>query len=251
MKLRIPNELLNMQLKPNELKVFVCLMRCQSEKGVAIIRAKRIAEICHISTATVYTAIDGLCNIGLIRRAHRYNYDGQYIANRYELVQLSGGWFELGMQHEPLAMSATTFMVYLYLLRCKGKSGKAFPSLRKMQAALGICRNVVIRAIKKLIGMKLLVKAAIRAGKHNLYLLAFRIIEKKRSTAGRLCFNTKNNKAGCERLLCGSILSRSYTFVNKTREQIVSFLQRVVHFLYNSSLTHPVYSKEKNLKLRI
>lgn len=48
-----------------------------------------------------------------------------------------------------------------------------------------------------------------------------------------------------------SILSRSYAFVNKTREQIVSFLQRVVHFLYNSSLTHPVYSKEKNLKLRI
>ena len=35
MKLRIPNELMNMKLKPNELKVFVCLMRCQSEKRVA------------------------------------------------------------------------------------------------------------------------------------------------------------------------------------------------------------------------
>ena len=77
MKLRIPNELLNMKLKPNELKVFVCLMRCQSEKGVAIVRAKRIAEICHISTVTVYNAIKGLCNVGLIRLSHRYNYDGQ------------------------------------------------------------------------------------------------------------------------------------------------------------------------------
>lgn len=246
MKLRIPNELLNMKLKPNELKVFVCLMRCQSEKGVAIVRAKCIAEICHISTVTVYTAIEGLCNVGLIRRSHRYNYDGQYIANRYELVQLPGGWFELGMQQEPLAMSATTFMVYLYLLRCKGKSGKAFPTLRKMQEVLGICRNTVIQAIKNLMGLKLLVRAALRAGKHNLYLLAFRIQEKKRSTAGKLCFS-KKNKAGCERLLCNFILSRSRFVVNKTREQIVSLCQRVVHFFNNSSLTHPVYSKEKNL----
>lgn len=55
MKLRIPNELLNMKLKPNELKVFVCLMRCQSEKGVAIVRAKRIAERFAISARRPFT----------------------------------------------------------------------------------------------------------------------------------------------------------------------------------------------------
>lgn len=85
-----------------------------------------------------------------------------------------------------------------------------------------------------------------REEKHNLYLLAFRIQEKKRSTAGKLCFSNRN-KAGCERLLCNFILSRSRFVVNKTREQIVSLCQRVVHFFNNSSLTHPVYSKEKNL----
>ena len=82
---------------------------------------------------------------------------------------------------------------------------KTYALLRKMQEVLGICRNTVIQAIKNLIGLQLLVRAALRAGKHNLYLLAFRIPEKKRNAAGKLCFN-KKNKAGCERLLCDFIL---------------------------------------------
>ena len=169
MKLKVHHQLLAMGLSPNELKVYCYLMSCATD-GIAIVRAGRIAERCQISRATVQTACTSMAAKGVLSKVNRYA-DGHLVANAYHLSTFTGRFFMLDADAAVFGRSGSVFTTYLALLSHRGRNGKAFPSLRKLAVALRLCRNTIIRAIRQLVSLKLVVKAALRSGKHNLYMV--------------------------------------------------------------------------------
>lgn len=239
--LRIPNLLLDFSLSPNALKVYVYLCSCAGADSTAIVRASRIAERCHICANTVRMAVHELGALGLLEKQNRYNAEHHYIANAYHLARLVGGWFALDTTNNPFALGGSTFMVYLYLLRCRGSNGKAFPSLRRIERAIGVCRAVVVKAIKQLAALGLLVKAALRPGKHNLYTVLRTLLAKagtkKESTACTLRFPHKD-KMNSEIPICKVIIAPLHGFVKRFCVNLDKLAERVVCFLSNKALTH-------------
>lgn len=61
--------------------------------------------------------------------------------------------------------------MYTYLCRCSNGQRKAFPSFSHMATVLHMAIGTVQTAIKSLVAAGRLLKAAFRAGKHNLYIL--------------------------------------------------------------------------------
>ena len=169
--LKVPNRLLEMGLSPNALKLYVFLLSCADAEKKAIVRVCRAAERCGCSAGTVRAGIKQLEQIGLVRKQNRYNQEGQYIANLYLLTPIAGRWSALDTENDIFTLSGSTFAVYLYLVCRKNGRGRAFPSLRKMAAAWCLACNTVIKAIRQLGTLGLILKAAIRKGKHNLYLV--------------------------------------------------------------------------------
>ena len=79
-------------------------------------------------------------------------------------------------------LTRTDFAVYAYLCRCANRLRKAFPSFTHMANALRVAVTTVQTAIKNLAAAGLLLKAAFRAGKHNLYIL---VDAKKEAACGQ------------------------------------------------------------------
>lgn len=232
MNLRIPNDLLNMGLTPNELKVYCYLMACASN-GTAIVRSVRIAERCQMARGTVVSALAGLQNKGMIQTENRY-VNGHYAANLYKLANLGGRYFVLPLAQGTLALAGSTFATYLALLKHRGKNGKAFPSLSRLADLLALCRNTIIKAIKQLLTLGLVCKAPIRPGRHNLYLL-FAASPQKRKELPVAPESPKNKSASQNTFCCKLRIALSRLFV---KIQSV-FSSKVVHFLDNKTLPHP------------
>ncbi|MCO7111363.1 helix-turn-helix domain-containing protein [Gemmiger formicilis] len=181
MFIKLYNALFDFGLKPKELKVYVYLSACQNCLGTATVRSATVQERCGMSEHTVRTAIAGLAQKGLVTVCPRRDRNGQQIAHAYKLRYLSGGWCRLPL--DALSLPARDFAVYAYLCRCANRLRKAFPSFTHMANALRVAVTTVQTAIKNLAAAGLLLKAAFRAGKHNLYIL----VDAKR---GRLRANT-------------------------------------------------------------
>ena len=81
--IKFPHAILDEKLSPNALKVYCYLLSC-SRNQIAIVRSQRVADVCHISRATVFNALKELNEHMLITKAHRF-YDGHYISNEYRL----------------------------------------------------------------------------------------------------------------------------------------------------------------------
>lgn len=238
--LRIPNLLLDFPLSPNALKVYVYLLSCAGAERTAIVRVSRIAERCHICANTVRAAVGELGGLGLLEKQNRYNAQHHYIANAYKLACPGGKWFALDTNNNPFALGGSTFMVYLYLLRCRGRNGKAFPSLRHIERAIGVCRAVVVKAIKQLAALGLLIKAALRPGKHNLYTVlrtlfakAAKNSAKKESTACTLRF-PHQNKMDSRKPICKVIIAPFVTLVKRFGRTLCKARQRICGLLHKS-----------------
>lgn len=231
MFIKLYNALFDFGLKPKELKVYVYLSACQNCLGTATVRSATIQERCGMSEHTVRTAIAGLAQKGLVAVCPRHDRDGQQMAHAYKLRHLRGGWCRLPVS--ALALPMRDFAVYGYLCRCANGQRKAFPSFSHMANALRVTVTTVQMAIKSLAAAGLLLKAAFRAGKHNLYILAN---TKKEAACGQT--QTTVHKAHKNKI--------TIPFLGKFCQAVGRFFgDGVCQILRGSNKTNPTYSTER------
>lgn len=235
--MKVYNAVFNYNLSPNALKVYVYLSYCKNELGTAIVKTATIASTCAIqSLSSIHTALAELDKKGLVKKYKRRNAEGDTIANGYRVTQLHGGWFTLKLDNGQLALPKSSFMVYLYLLRCKNRAGRAWPSFSHMAAILHISRNTIIAAIKCLISCLWLRKAIQWAGKHNLYILsapAAKTAQKNSAAPTPRHSHIETNSHINDRFLTPIIATIS-GFVKSAKRQASFYFTRVVQKLYSS-----------------
>lgn len=237
--IKFPHVILDEKLSPNALKVYCYLLSC-SRKQIAVVRSQRIADICHISRATVFNALKELNEHALVKKAHRY-YDGHYISNEYHLSVSFGRWSAVHSTPTIFSLSGSAFSVYLYLCCCRNRKQRAFPSLRQIAAKVGICKATVLHAIAFLAKTGLLIKAAYRAGKHNLYVILSHIGGKKERASALPGIGSYSTKSGYHSHFCVFIIPVLSRFV----KGISVFLGKVGHFLDNSLYPPPLPERKE------
>ena len=250
MFVKIYNSLFDYGLKPKELMVFLFLSYCQNCLGTATVRNATIQQRCGLSENTIRSAVAGLEQKGLLVVSARQDRDGRRISNQYKLLQLSGAWGKLPV--EAFSLDKRDFAVYAYLCRCSNGQRKAFPSFSHMAAVLHMAIATVQTAVKSLVAAGRLLKAAFRAGKHNLYILVETVAQTlPGANPGE---QKENRRAGTRRqkieMLLASIASliSNFKILHESRacQAILKiFAKWVCQNLRNNNKTNPTYSTEE------
>lgn len=250
MFVKIYNGLFDYGLKPKELMVFLFLSYCQNCLGTATVRNATIQQRCGLSENTIRSAVAGLEQKGLLVVSARQDRDGRRISNQYKLLQLSGAWGKLPV--EAFNLDKRDFAVYTYLCRCSNGQRKAFPSFSHMATVLHMAIGTVQTAIKSLVAAGRLLKAAFRAGKHNLYILVETVA--RALPGANPGAQKENRRAGTRRqkiemLLAGKAsLIFNFKILHESRacqEILKIFAKWVCQNLRNSNKTNPTYGTER------
>ena len=250
MFVKIYNSLFDYGLKPKELMVFLFLSYCQNCLGTATVRNTTIQQRCGLSENTIRSAVAGLEQKGLLVVSARQDRDGRRISNQYKLLQLSGAWGKLPV--EAFTLGKRDFAVYAYLCRCSNGRHKAFPSLSHMATVLHMAIGTVQTAVKSLVAAGRLLKAAFRAGKHNLYILVETVAQAL--PGANPDAQKENRRAGTRRqkveMLLESIASlitnsKILQVIGACQEVLRIFVKVVCQNLRNSNKTNPTYSTEE------
>lgn len=221
----------------------------------ATVRNATIQQRCGLSENTISSAVAGLEQKGLLVVSARQDRDGRRISNQYKLLQLSGAWGKLPV--EAFNLDKRDFAVYTYLCRCSNGQRKAFPSFSHMATVLHMAIGTVQTAIKSLVAAGRLLKAAFRAGKHNLYILVETVA---RALPGANPGAQKENRRAGTRRQVRDIAEKTIAHIlyklNILQligvcQGILSFtVSRVCQNLRNSNKTNPTYStKERYFSL--
>lgn len=252
--MKVYNAIFDYALSANAVKVYLYLTRCQNALGTAAVKVSTISDKCAIQSAvSVHKAIAELEEKGLVSKYRRRCADGDYIANGYHITQLQGRWFSLSLKHNPFALPKNSFLVYLYMLRCANRAGRAWPSLRRMAEVLAVSKNTVLNAIQQLICGKWLRKCLQWAGKHNLYVLGQGSTSeesvcaetKKDDAAGEPHHQTSNSAIHHKSRFLAFIISKAQSAVNIGHKKVRIFLDRVVQKLYSSIIPSKNYQYRK------
>lgn len=161
----IPNELINDTAVHYTTKaVALALLFLAGRKNRSVTVAfGELAKLSHCSVATAQQAIKELIRGGYIIKERSYRYSDEkkrliYAANRYAWIKRTGGYTLLRREIMDYAISPATLANLLYLYRCGGRKGRAFPSLRRIagklkaagKAGLDMAKSTVCRALKAL-----------------------------------------------------------------------------------------------------
>lgn len=250
MFVKIYNSLFEYGLKPKELMVYLFLSYCQNCLGTATVRNATIQQRCGLSENTIRSAVAGLEQKGLLVVSARQDREGRRISNQYKLRQLSGAWGKLPV--EAFNLDKRDFAVYAYLCRCSNGQRKAFPSFSHMATVLHMAIGTVQTAIKSLMAAGRLLKAAFRAGKHNLYILVETVAQTL--PGANPGAQKENRRAGTRRqkieMLLASIASliSNFKILHESRacQAILKiFAKWVCQNLRNNNKTNPTYSTEE------
>lgn len=230
---KLYNNLFDYNLSGNELKLYLCLKHYSYADGTAVIKADAICGFCHFTKGTMYRALGKLEQVGLVRKSNRYA-QGQYIANHYEITKLSGGWSKLPLSS--FSIKGSEFATYAYLCRCQRFGNRAWVSYTAIAAALHISRTTAIEAVKALAAAGRLLKAAIRPGAHNLYLIIQTAL--KRICGGAAPKYAAHHAAKKETVLRTPVvrqglMQRTVSCFIRAGRDLVLWLEKVVQFLYN------------------
>lgn len=144
-----------------------------------------------------------------------------------------------------------------YLCRCSNGQRKAFPSFSHMATVLHMAIGTVQTAIKSLMAAGRLLKAAFRAGKHNLYILVETVAQAL--PGANPGAQKENRRAGTRRQKIEMLLASIASLISNSKilheigacqEVLLVFLKRVCQNLRNSNKTNPTYStKERYFSL--
>lgn len=161
----VPNELINdSSMHFSTKKVALALLFLSGRKRRAVhATIAELADISRCSTATVQQAISELIQGGYILKSRCYRYGEEqnrliYAANAYIWVKRLGGYTLLRREILNHDMTPAALSVLLFLYRCGGRSGRAFPSIRhiagKLSAqcrkGLDMAKSTVARALAEL-----------------------------------------------------------------------------------------------------
>lgn len=161
----VPNELINDTAVHYTTKaVALALLFLSGRKNRSVtVTFGELAKLSHCSVATAQQAIKELIRGGYIIKERSYRYSDEkkrliYAANRYAWIKRTGGYTLLRREIMDYAISPATLANLLYLYRCGGRKGRAFPSLRRIagklkaagKAGLDMAKSTVCRALKAL-----------------------------------------------------------------------------------------------------
>ena len=129
-----------------------------------------LAVMAKCSPATVQQAIQELEDFGYIERKRNYRYSlglarPVYAASSYRFKRnCSRGYTLIPAKILQEKMSPGTFAVLLYLYRCAGRVGRAYPSLRHMASDKGSCPGIAKATVCRAL-------AAFQALEHKILLI--------------------------------------------------------------------------------
>ena len=168
----ISNRLIEDKELTHSAKRILVAMALASHKGVVKGRTiSRLASLSGCSRSTVQTGIQALEARGYIEKINHYRYSltmGQVVRdwNEYRIILKDTESYTLIPRNIlSYAVTASCFVVMLYLYRCAGRRNRAYPSIRYMAGELkaretgcGVSKASVCRALAILKKLRFFVK---------------------------------------------------------------------------------------------
>ena len=123
-----------------------------------------LARLCKCSTTTAQKAVKELCAQGYLIKSNRYHFGEKqnhliYASNFYLWLRREGGYTLVSRDILAYGLPPAAFVTLLYLYRCAGRKGRAFPSLRQIaEVGLAMSKSTVCLALKALRLLQALVR---------------------------------------------------------------------------------------------
>lgn len=154
----VPNNLItDANLSYTTRRVAFVLLLLAGRKGRYVtVSFAALALLCRCSTTTAQRAVTELCTQGYLLKSNRYHFDQKqnrfvYASNRYLWLRREGGYTLVSRDILAYDLTPAAFVTLLYLYRCAGRKGRAFPSLnRTAKAGLNMAKSTVCMALKAL-----------------------------------------------------------------------------------------------------
>ncbi len=134
-------------LSPSELKCFAAIdMLLPSGKGK--LSFKQLAAAAHVSVRTAQGAVATLCGKGYIHRYATIKH-GKRDTTRYFISARNDSHYAV-MSPSALSLTAPAFKLLAYLLLLADRKLRAYPSVRRLAASLGLSPDTVRRGRQEL-----------------------------------------------------------------------------------------------------
>lgn len=154
----VPNNLItDTSLSYTTKRVAFVLLLLAGRKGRYVtVSFAVLSRLCKCSSTTTQKAVKELCAQGYLLKSNRYHFGEKqnrfvYASNRYLWLRREGGYTLVSRDILAYDLTPAAFVTLLYLYRCAGRKGRAFPSLRRI-AGLGLdmAKSTVCLALKVL-----------------------------------------------------------------------------------------------------
>ena len=162
----VPNNLItDANLSYTTKRVAFVLLLLAGRKGRYVtVSFAALARLCKYSTTTAQKAVKELCAQGYLLKNNRYHFGEKqnhliYASNRYLWLRREGGYTLVSRDILAYDLTPASFVTLLYLYRCAGRKGRAFPSLRRIaEVGLAMSKSTVCLALKALRLLQALVR---------------------------------------------------------------------------------------------
>lgn len=147
--IKIPNAVFELQLTPMQLLTYAAIVSLKSKENFTRATGRTIADKCNTAPNSVYTAIQELENLGLIKKTNHYE-NGKRTTNSYKINPICGKFTKIEYSVFDYKLSPSEFAAYA-VIKCKANHARlAFPSLNQIARLANICIDTVIKAVRKL-----------------------------------------------------------------------------------------------------
>ena len=165
--IKLPNEILEINLTANELAVLFYLSSIYSGKDTVRVKQSTIAQKCGLKTTqTVSRITTSLSEKGLIeqrRCIYENNSTGMIFYTLNSSASNSGGYFTVDRHILSEGLTPIQLKVYLHICRALlPASGKCWNSYNDLAKITGICRSKIIVIISQLIAHNVIRKQRIK-----------------------------------------------------------------------------------------
>ena len=135
---------------------FVLLLLSGRKERYVTVSFATLARLCKCSSTTAQKAVKELCAQGYLLKSNRYHFGEKqnhliYASNRYLWLCREGGYTLVSRDILAYDLTPAAFVTLLYLYRCAGRKGRAFPSLRRIaEMGLDMAKSTVCLALRAL-----------------------------------------------------------------------------------------------------
>ena len=135
---------------------FVLLLLAGRKGRYVTVSFAALAQLCKCSATTAQKAAKELCAQGYLLKSNRYHFGEKlnhliYASNRYFWLRREGGYTLVSRDILAYDLTPAAFVTLLYLYRCAGRKGRAFPSLRRIaEMGLDMAKSTVCLALRAL-----------------------------------------------------------------------------------------------------